>query len=378
MSMGKTARAARTLATEESCPLMRRPSLRVPCFAVCLLVAGGTALAAVPAAAAQAPVPLGTTAQFAVLAGSTVTNTGASTVSGNLGLSPGTSVTGFPPGKVVNGTQHRTDTVAATAQADARRAYDSAARRTPTQKGLADLGGRLLPPGVYAGPALSLTGTVTLDARNDPNAVFVFQAGSTLITSSGSVVAFVRGANPCNVFWKVGSSATLGTGSVFRGTVDALTSITVDTGASVTGRLLARNAAVTLHANSVTLPVCSKVVAPRPTATASPSVTPKPTSVAPVKPTPGSTGSPRATPSPSATSTPRATSSTAGGSTAAPRRTTAGPAVSAGAAVVLPRTGARTASTATLGLLAIGAGLLLLATSRPRRGVHRRRSTDGS
>lgn len=208
------------------------------------------------ASAIQGPVALGTAATFGVLAGSTVTNTGPSIINGNLGLSPGTAVTGFPPG-LVTGTIYVADAVAATAQSDLTAAYIDAASRTPSTPVTGNLGGQTLGPGVYSGGALALTGTLTLDGQGNPNAVFIFQASSTLITSSASVVALVGGANACNVFWQVGSSATLGTTSVFAGTIMALTSITADTGATVTGRLLARNGAVTLDSNLITVPTCA-------------------------------------------------------------------------------------------------------------------------
>ena len=207
------------------------------------------------AAAAQAPVNLGTAASFGVLAGSTVTNTGPSIIAGNLGVSPGSAVTGFPPG-TVTGTIHAADAVAAQAQIDLTTAYNDAASRGPATPVTGDLGGQTLVPGVYSGGALGLTGTLTLDAQGNPNAVFIFQAASTLITASASAVVLVNGANACNVFWQVGSSATLGTTSVFVGTILALTSITATTGALVMGRLLARNGAVTLDSNDVTVPNC--------------------------------------------------------------------------------------------------------------------------
>ncbi len=239
----------------------------VVALALAVTVVGGS-----QAGAAQAPVGLGTATSFAVLAGTTVTNTGPSTISGDLGVSPGTAVTGFPPGTVSNGTVHAADAVAAQAQADLTTAYNDAAGRTPFTTVSADLGGQTLVSGVYRGGALGLTGTLTLNAQGDPNAVFIFQAGSTLITASSSRVAVINGAQACNVFWQVGSSATLGTNSVFVGTVLALTSVTAATGASVAGRLLARNGAVTLDSNTVTRSTCAAappstttIVAPPPT-----------------------------------------------------------------------------------------------------------------
>ena len=206
----------------------------------------------------QAPIDLGTAAGYAVLAGSTVTSTGPTIVSGDLGLSPGTSVTGFPPGLMNGGVQKVANPAAVQAKSDLTAAYDEAAGQAPaTPVAASTLGGLTLTPGVYSGGALDLTGTLTLDAQGDSGAVFVFQAASTLITASASRVQLVNGASPCNVFWQVGSSATLGTATSFKGTILALASITVNTGASVEGRLLARTAAVTLDSNAITKPACS-------------------------------------------------------------------------------------------------------------------------
>jgi hypothetical protein len=214
------------------------------------------------ASAAQSTVGLGNATPFAVLAGTTVTNTGPSVISGDLGVSPGSAVTGFPPGQVNNGTQHDGDAVATGAQSDLTTAYNDAAGRTPaTVEANPDLGGTTLAPGVYkVASAMSLTGTVTLDGQSDPNAVFIFQAGSTLITASNSRVNLIGGAQACNVFWQVGSSATLGTNTTFVGSILALTSASVQTGASVAGRVLARNGQVSLDDNTITVPTCTTSV----------------------------------------------------------------------------------------------------------------------
>ncbi len=200
---------------------------------------------------------LGSAATFGVLGGSTVTNTGASVISGDVGVSPGASITGFPPGVVINGTIHSADATAAQAQSDVTIAYGDTAGRSADVTVTTDLGGQTLLPGVYDGATLDLTGTLTLDAQGDPDAVWVFQAGSTLLTADDSAVQLIGGANPCNVFWQVGSSATLGTNSTFVGTILALISITVTTGAMVDGRLLARTGAVTLDSNLITTPECA-------------------------------------------------------------------------------------------------------------------------
>ena len=214
------------------------------------------------ALAAQPPVGLGKADSFAVLAGTTVTNTGPSTINGGLGVSPGTAVTGFPPG-TVHGTIHSADALAGQAQSDLTTAYDSAAGRTPpvlvsAEIGDVSRGGLALTPGVYkASSALGLTGPLTLDAQGNPNAVFIFQVGSMLTTASGSHVNFVNGAQPCNVFWQIGSSATLGTSSVFVGTILALTSISVNDSVTVQGRALARNGAVTLINDTISAARCA-------------------------------------------------------------------------------------------------------------------------
>lgn len=224
------------------------------------LGASGTVLSATT-------VNLGAANSFAVLAGSTITNTGSTVVNGDLGLTPGTSLTGFPPG-TVNGAQHLTDALASQAQTDLVTAYNAASAQPNGVTVSGDLGGRTLTPGTYnSATSLGLTGTLTLDAQGDPNAVFVFQAGSSLTTASGSQVNLVNGAQACNVFWQISSSATLGTNSSFAGSVLALSSITATTGASINGRLLARNGAVTLDTNNVSRPVCAAAVVTPPVVT---------------------------------------------------------------------------------------------------------------
>ena len=203
-------------------------------------------------ASAATSVPLGTAANFAVLAGSTITNTGTTTINGDLGLSPGTSVTGFPPG-TVNGTEDIADAAALQAQNDLTTAYNNAAAQPVTATIPTELGGTTETPGVYnsAAGTFGITGTLTLDAQGNPDAVFIFRAASTLITASASNVILVNGAQASNVFWVVGSSATLGTNSTLQGNILALTSITVTTGTTIDGRALARNGAVTLDTNTI-------------------------------------------------------------------------------------------------------------------------------
>ena len=226
--------------------------------AAAAMVIGVALTQSTSASAAQAPVGLGTAAPFAVLAGTTITNTGATVISGDVGLSPGSAITGFPPGLVTNGTVQTADATAVQAQSSLATAYIDAADRTPATPVSTDLGGLTLTPGVYqSAAAMSLTGTVTLDAQNNPNAVFVLQTGSTLTTASSSTVDLIGGAQACNVFWQVGSSATLGTSTTFAGSILALTSASVETGATIAGRVLVRNGAVTLDDNVVDVPSCT-------------------------------------------------------------------------------------------------------------------------
>lgn len=226
--------------------------LTLPAFLLLTL-----ALVTSSANAAQSQVSLGTTNKFAVLAGSTVANTGPSVINGDLGLAPGSSVTGFPPA-TLNGAMHITDAVAGIAQNDLTTAYNDAAGRTPATAVPADLGGLTVTPGVFkASSALGLTGSLTLNAQGDPNSVFIFQVGSSLTTASGSSVNLINGAQPCNVFWQIGASATLGTGSTFVGNTMALTSLSLNDSVTVQGRLMARNGAVTLINDTVNSAGCA-------------------------------------------------------------------------------------------------------------------------
>jgi hypothetical protein len=208
------------------------------------------------ALAAPATVGLGTAASFSVLGGSTVTNTGPTTMFGDLGLSPGSSVTGAPH---VLGATHVNDPVAIQAKSNLTTAYNDAAGRPTEGSAGSDLSGQTFTAGVRtASTSLLLSsGSVILDAQGDPNAVFIFQIGSTLITGSNTTVQLVNGAQACNVFWQVGSSATLGTGTRFVGTVMAAETITANTAATIHGRLLAQTAAVNLDTNTITTSNCA-------------------------------------------------------------------------------------------------------------------------
>lgn len=205
---------------------------------------------------------LGVAKSFAVLGGSTVTNTGSTVVTGDLGVSPGLAITGFPPGLVSGGTIHAGDAVAMQAQADVGTAYDALGSQ-PCTADLSgqDLGGLTLTPGVYCfSSSAQLTGALVLDAAGSADAVFVFKIASTLTTASNASVRVINGGNDCGVFWQIGSSATLGTGTTFAGSVLALASITMTTGAKVSGRTLARTGAVTMDTNAVSVPVCSVAI----------------------------------------------------------------------------------------------------------------------
>ncbi len=226
---------------------VKRPII-VLSFVVSALVFGAWPMAALAATAPR----IGNAVNFAVLGSSTVTNTGPTVVNGYLGVSPGSAVTGFPPG-VVNGQLHKTDAVALAAQNSAVTAYNDLGSWGPTQNLTGqDLGGKSLIPGVYTfSSSAQLTGALTLRG----NGIYIFQIGSTLTTASNSLVSLTQGAQGCGVYWRVGSSATLGTGTHLVGTIIAVASITMVTGATLLpGRAIARGGAVTLDSNQITVP----------------------------------------------------------------------------------------------------------------------------
>lgn len=220
-------------------------------------VAAGLGICSLAAATDAEAQNLGTAEFFGVLGSSTVTNTGPSVIRGNVGVSPGSAITGFPPGIVVApSTIHAADPVAAQARADTINAYN-VLQGLPSQVNLTgqNLGGLMLSPAVYSfATSAQLTGLLTLNGQGNTASRFIFQIGSTLTTASNSAVLLINGANGDNVYWAVGSSATLGTNTRFAGNILALTSITLNTGASITcGRALAQNGAVTLDNNAITL-----------------------------------------------------------------------------------------------------------------------------
>jgi hypothetical protein len=218
-------------------------------------------LALASSSQAATSVGLGSANSFAVLAGAGITNTGPSVINGDLGTSPTPAVTGFggAPNGTVNGAIHQADALAGQAQADLTTAYNNAAGQGPVNTLATELGGQTLTPGVYnsGSGTFGITGTLTLNGEGNPDAVFIFQTASTLITASASQVLMVNGAQPCHLFWQVGSSATLGANSVFVGNILALESIQLGSGVTVLGRLLARNASVTLINDTITRADCA-------------------------------------------------------------------------------------------------------------------------
>ena len=202
----------------------------------------------------QATVSMAGASTMAILAGSAISSTGATTITGDLGLSPGSSVGGFPPGILV-GTQHINDVIANQAKLDLTAAYNDAAGRTATDIVTlsGNIGGLTLTPGLYKSTSsLAISsGDVTFNAQGNPNAVFIIQIASTLTTTSGRKVILSGGAQASNIFWQVGSSATFGTTSVFKGTVMAMQSITFNTGATLDGKGLARTGAVVMAGNTI-------------------------------------------------------------------------------------------------------------------------------
>ncbi|MDZ4713928.1 MAG: ice-binding family protein [Cytophagales bacterium] len=199
-------------------------------------------------------VPLAGVSGFAVLAGSAITSTGSTVVTGDMGLSPGSSIGGFPPG-ILNGTQHINDPISDQSKLDLTAAYNDAAGRTSTEIVTlsGNIGGLTLTPGLYKSTSsLAISsGDLTFDAKGNANAVFIIQIASSLTTTSGRKVILSGGASAANIFWQVGSSVTFGTTSVFKGTVMAMQSITFNTGATLDGKALARTGGITLAGNTI-------------------------------------------------------------------------------------------------------------------------------
>ena len=233
-------------------------------------VAGFLAVVLAGTVLAAAPVNLGEAKTFAVLAGTTITNTGATTITGDVGLHPGSAAPGFNT-VTLDGAKHLGDDVALSAKNALVTAYDEAAGAKPAKPVKSDLGGETLTSGVYASATLGLTGVLTLDGPGP----YIFQAGSTLITAPGSSVKLINGASACEVYWQVGSSATLDTTTSFKGTIMALTSITLNKGVTLQGRALAREGAVTMINDTIDISPCA-VPSPSAGPSATPRATPKP------------------------------------------------------------------------------------------------------
>jgi Ice-binding-like len=233
----------------------KKHAIRSTAGCIAALIVSG--LLATSWTAAATLIDLGEAANVAVLGDSTVTNAGPTIVTGNVALSsPGVSVTGFPPGTIVNGSIHIGDALANQAHADAATAYGQLVGETmTTDLSGQNLGGMILMPGVYHfATTVQLSGTLTLDTGGDPNAAFHFQIGTTLTTDPNSMITFLNG-NSANIFWQVGTSATIGVGSTFYGNILADQSITVNSGATINGRAIAINAAVTLDTDIINAPV---------------------------------------------------------------------------------------------------------------------------
>lgn len=243
--------------------------------------------------AAEAPVNLATAAGFSVLAGSHVANINPTVLAQGLGVHPGSAIMGAAP--IVGGETHLADAIALQAKSDLDAAYLNAANRTPFTNLPTELGGTTLIPGVYRLGEAQVTNQLTLNAQGDSQSVFIFQVSSTLNTAVNSSVVFINGASPCNVFWQVTSSATLGTGSTFVGNIMALASVTMNSGATLQGRALARTAAVNLNANTISEPVCAAATAgPTASPTGGPTTSPTggPTASGPGGPTGSAPGGP--------------------------------------------------------------------------------------
>ena len=329
---------------------------------IAFIIAIGAMAGSAAIAAGPPTVNLRTATSFAVLAGAGITNTGPSVINGDIGsFGSTTAITGFPPG-TTTGTNHAGDGVTQGAKTDLVTAYNQAASSGPTIAVSANLGGQNLVAGVYnSASSLSLTGPVPLTLSGGPSDVWIFQAGSSLITGSGSSVVLTGGAQSCNIFWQVGSSATIETGTAFKGTILALTSIFVGTGATIDGRALARNGEVTLDTNVITRSTCQTGPTPP---------TMPPFTVAPGTPTPVPapittfTPAPVATATAAPTATPIATAASSVTPTAAPLAAavpTAAPVAVAGTqGLPSTSTGDPLGPLTMLGIGLLGVGTLLL------------------
>ena len=353
--------------THENGTTRPTPRRRTP-FGLLATFAVATATALVlpigNADAATTPIDLGTATNFAVLAGSGITNTGPTTINGDIGTFPTPTETGRAS-IVLTGTDHAGDAVTQQAKTDLRTAYNQAAGAGPATGVPTEFGSRTLTPGVYTSPTLAVTGTLYLDTGGDPSAVFVFQSSSTLITASASSIVVLNSPTACNVFWQVGSSATLGTNSSFLGTILAETSITATTQASIRGRLLARNGATTLDTNTIIPVPCTPTVAP----TIAPFVVPPSTATTTTAPTttaPTTTVTTAATSPTTVTTTTITTQAAASTPSAPPTPPNSPPPGPTPGTPPIAYTGFD-GGAAALGAAMVLAGAVLLATSSDRR-----------
>ncbi|MCL3820349.1 ice-binding family protein [Aeromicrobium wangtongii] len=351
------------------------------------VLSAATALAAVSfassAQAAATDLPLGSTERFAVLAGSGITNTGPTTVNGDLGSSPTPAITGSASITATGQIRSGPDGVVDGAKDDLVTAYDAAAGAGPPTALPADIGGQTLVGGVHSqAGAMQMTGVLTLDGQGDPGSVFIIQVGSDFTTATSSSVLLVNGAQACHVYWQVAGSATFGTRTAFQGNVLALTSITATTAATFNGRLLARDGAVTLDTNTITRPVCTAATTPPPTTvpTATPTATPTPsaTTPAPTRSTPTATPSRRPDDSTSGGTTTDGSgddssggSGSGGGFGAGTGGGSGSGGSSTGTGTGLPNAGGPSGLLAPVGAAAVLAGAALVLVSRQRRGARR-------
>lgn len=340
---------------------MKNSKAVVVTVGIALVIALGAMAGRTVDAAGPAPLGLGTAANFSILAGTpSITNTGPTTTDRSVGIDPAASVIGFggAPDGIAGGGIEAANAVSLQAKADLDAAYVVAAN-APVTATYAALGGRTLVGGVYnsGGATMDLTGTLTLDGQFDPSSVWIFQATSDLVTASSSSVAFVNGASPCNVFWQVTSSATLGSGSTFVGTILALTSITVNNAVTVYGRALARGGTVTLINDRFLTLACAggpsnRSIVTMPPFTVAPSATPVP--------------APSATPIGAPTATPvAAVAPTVAPTAAAAVPPAATPVVAVAGVVALPSTTTDDPSSPllVLGIALMGIGILVLRRS---------------
>ena len=342
------------------------PRRRTP-FGLLATFAVATAALVLPignADAATTPIALGTATNFAVLAGSGITNTGPTTINGDIGTFPTPTETGRAS-IVLTGTDHAGDAVTQQAKTDLTTAYNQAAGAGPATAVATELGGRTLTPGVYTSPTLAITGTLYLDTQGDPSAVFVFQSSSTLITASASSVVVLNSPTACNVFWQVGSSATLGTNSSFLGSILAETSITATTQASIRGRLLARNGATTLDTNTIIPVACTPTGAPT-NATIAPFVVPPSTAPTIAPTTAPATAATTTASTTTITTTTITTQAPASAPSAPPTPPNSPPPGPTPATPPIAYTGFDSGAAA-LGAAMVLAGAVLLATSSDRR-----------